>query len=138
MIMIAAFVDSRFIRLKCAVQQRKHCIISFTSHARINSHVKCLEFIDHRGTDTATDNCINAFAGKEGCQSTMAGSICANNNGVDDLIVFNLINSEVLCLSEMLPDLSGIVSYSYSHIVVMSLIRVSFILCANIQLSVEI
>ena len=66
-------------------------------------------------TDTATNQCINLCRLQESRKSAMTATVCIDDLLVYDLSVLDIIEFELLRMSEMLEDFSAVISNCDFH-----------------------
>jgi hypothetical protein len=85
----------------------------------LNACVKLDSSIRKRHLRTHANSSANQDVGlcslQETCKSTMAASVSINDLFIDDLTLFNIVQLKLLCMTEVLEDLSIFISDCDSH-----------------------
>ena len=98
-----------------ALQIGFHCFVSAAGGSRYDFHACFCQSVLRAGTQAAADQNVNSVIRKKTGQGTMAQTVIADHLAGDDLAVFDLIDLKLFCSSEMLEDVSILISCCNFH-----------------------
>ena len=118
-------------------QQGCHCLIGIALHTAKEADTGLLQSNLGSAANAAADQGFHPQGGQKSCQSTVATACCADNNGICDFSVFNIVNLKVFGMSKMLEHLSVSVSDCNFHVQFLSFRKVSIIAAARPTMAMQ-
>jgi hypothetical protein len=101
---------------KVASQIGLDCLVSVSGSACADFDSRILERVQSSAAQTAADQHLNVVPGKKSCQRSVPDPVGTDHFTRYDLSVLYLIYFKTLSSSEMLKDISVIISYRNLHI----------------------
>ena len=96
-------------------QKAGHRLIGGPGHTAVELNTRLCQGCPGTASNTTADQGIHAQSGQETCKRPVAASVGICDLLFCDLPVFHVVDLKLLCVSEMLINVSVFKCYCYSH-----------------------